>query len=312
MVENCFLCIEKNTCIRVSFYNYKFLTMRVFKKTADLRDAIDSIQAAKESIGFVPTMGALHEGHASLIRRSKSENDHTIVSIFVNPTQFNNPDDLKNYPRTLTHDLILLNEYNVDIVFAPSENEIYPEPDHRNFDFAPLDKVMEGVHRPGHFNGVAQIVSRLFDIVQPVRAYFGQKDFQQLAVIRALVKKMDYPIDIVACPTVREADGLAMSSRNMLLDSELRQRAAVIPATLQKACELRSQLPVDDLKQWVIAAVNANEPLEVEYFEIVDSETLQPVSSWFQAPEIVGCIAVFAGKVRLIDNVVLTGPAFPN
>lgn len=257
------------------------------------------------SIGFVPTMGALHKGHLSLVEKARDENKTVVASIFVNPTQFNDPKDLQRYPRDIDADLKLLAPTGCDIVFAPEPEEIYPEPDTRKFDFGELETVMEGKHRPGHFNGVAQVVSKLFDIVKPDRAYFGQKDFQQLAVIKQLVKQLQLPVEIMACPIIREESGLAMSSRNQLLSSEQRENAAVINETLRKAKKLSGEKSVEELTEWVTVTINKNPLLDVEYFEVVDDENLQPVKSWKDSGTKVGCIAVYCGKIRLIDNIVL-------
>lgn len=259
----------------------------------------------KGSVGFVPTMGALHKGHLSLVEKAAAENGVVVVSIFVNPTQFNDPDDLKRYPRDLDSDMKLLQSTRCDLVFVPAVNEIYPEPDTRRFDFGKLEQVMEGKHRPGHFNGVAQVVSRLFDIVQPDKAYFGQKDFQQLAVIMAMVRMLDLPVEIIPCPIIREESGLAMSSRNELLLPEQRAEAALIYKTLVQARQLTTEKSVNELEKWVRDSINKSPHLNVEYFEIVDSETLQPVLQWEAEGPKTGCIAVFCGKVRLIDNVVM-------
>jgi len=256
------------------------------------------------TIGFVPTMGALHAGHISLVKQAVSENRIVVVSIFVNPTQFNDKSDLERYPRTLESDLKLLEKTGCQIVFAPSALEVYPEPDTRKFDFGLLETVMEGKHRPGHFNGVAQVVSKLFGFVQPDKAYFGLKDFQQLAIIKEMVRQLKLDIEIVACPIVREASGLAMSSRNELLTAGERKNAATISETLVMAKELSKQKSVNELETWVIETINKNVDLTVEYFEIVDDRHLQPVKSWDENCTKVGCIAVFCGKVRLIDNVV--------
>ncbi len=255
-------------------------------------------------IGFVPTMGALHAGHISLVNQAVSENQIVVVSIFVNPTQFNDKNDLDRYPRTLESDLKLLEKTGCQIIFAPSANEVYPEPDIRKFNFGPLETVMEGKHRPGHFNGVAQVVSKLFDFVKPDKAYFGLKDFQQLAIINEMVRQLRLDIEIIACPIVREESGLAMSSRNELLTLEERKNAALISETLFKAKELGYQKSVHELESWVVETINKNPFLTVEYFEIVDSQQLQPVKNWEVDCTKVGCIAVFCGKVRLIDNIV--------
>ena len=278
--------------------------IKVLSTTEEAKQILRKLKGEGKSIGFVPTMGALHEGHVSLVKRAVSENEVVAVSLFVNPTQFNDKNDLKNYPRTPEKDLALLESAGVHYVFMPTENEIYPEPDTRQFDFGMLDKVMEGEHRPGHFNGVAQVVSKLFDIVQPQRAYFGQKDFQQLAIIRELVRKFNYDIDIVACPILREADGLAMSSRNMLLTPEKRASAPLISKTLFEARNIMGEKTVEELINWVEIIINSNPHLEVEYFEISNAKTLEPVRDWNAAEQIVGCIAVHAGQVRLIDNVI--------
>jgi pantoate--beta-alanine ligase len=256
------------------------------------------------SIGFVPTMGALHRGHISLIEKAKKENEIVVASIFVNPTQFNDPSDLQRYPRNLEADLKLLEPTGCDFVFAPDVNEIYPEPDTRVFEFGHLSQVMEGKYRPGHFNGVAQVVSKLFDIVNPDKAYFGQKDFQQLAIIKKLAKDLYPSIAIVPCPIVREPDGLAMSSRNMLLTVDQRNEAVLISQTLFKAKNLTYHNSVKELADWVTTEVNKSKWLNVEYFEIVDESTLLPVEAWEDKGTKVGCIAAYCGKIRLIDNIV--------
>jgi pantoate--beta-alanine ligase len=257
------------------------------------------------TIGFVPTMGALHAGHLSLVRNAMEENEMVVVSIFVNPTQFNDPKDLQRYPRDIEADLKLLEPTGCDLVFAPEPEEIYPDPDTRKFDFGKLETVMEGKHRPGHFNGVAQVISKLFRIVKPDKAYFGQKDFQQLAIIKQLVKQLQLPIEIVACPIIREESGLAMSSRNQLLSAVERENAAIINKTLQAAKKLSAKKSVQELTEWVTETINKNPLLYVEYFEVVDDETLQPVKSWKDSGTKIGCIAAYCGKIRLIDNIVL-------
>jgi len=277
--------------------------MKLVKTVKELRSEIEKF-GSNEQVGFVPTMGALHDGHLSLVRQAVAENEVVVVSIFVNPTQFNDPKDLERYPRTLQADLKLLEPTGCKIVFAPNANEVYPEPDTRKFNFGELEKVMEGKHRPGHFNGVAQVVSKLFDMVQPAKAYFGLKDFQQLAIIKNMVKQLQLPVQIVSCEIVREKSGLAMSSRNELLTSEQRENATVISKTLFQAKELTEQKSVEELTNWVIETVNKNPFLDVEYFEIVDDEQLQPVKSWDEEKTKVGCIAVHCGEIRLIDNFV--------
>jgi len=282
--------------------------MNIFYSAINLKKELQIHKNNFSNIGFVPTMGALHQGHTSLVKKAKSENNFCVASIFVNPTQFNNPEDLKKYPRTLETDLSMLEAAGCDVVFIPSVDAMYPEKDTRVFDFNKLDSVMEGQFRPGHFNGVGQIVSKLFDIVQPHKAYFGQKDFQQLAIIKYLAKHFmpELNIEIIACPIIREADGLAMSSRNLLLTPEHRKLAPVISQTLFKAVEIAKQYSVVDLKQWVIDQINQNELLKVEYFEIVDDTQLVPITNWDENNIKVGCIAVFAGNVRLIDNVIFS------
>jgi len=277
--------------------------MKLVKTVKELRSEIEKF-GSNEQVGFVPTMGALHDGHLSLVRQAVAENQVVVVSIFVNPTQFNDPKDLERYPRTLEADLNLLEPTGCKIVFAPNANEVYPEPDTRKFDFGQLEKVMEGKHRPGHFNGVAQVVSKLFDMVQPDKAYFGLKDFQQLAIIKNMVKQLQLPVQIVPCEIVREKSGLAMSSRNELLTSDQRENATVISKTLFQAKELTGQKSVEELTNWVIETVNKNPFLDVEYFEIVDDEQLQPIKSWDEEKTKVGCIAIHCGEIRLIDNFV--------
>ena len=277
--------------------------MEIVKPVSEAKAKISKFKKEGKSIGFVPTMGALHLGHLSLTAESIKNNDITVVSIFVNPTQFNNPNDLSTYPKCLEQDLEKLSNYNPDIVFVPEVADIYPEPDTRVFNFGHLDLVMEGKNRPGHFNGVAQVVSKLFDIVNPDNAYFGQKDFQQVAVIKQMVKDLKLSVNIVPCPIIREEDGLAMSSRNLLLAKEERKNAAKISETLFKACNLAAELSVKQLKEWVIEEINKNPYLSVEYFEIVDDTYLKDVKSWDEDCVKVGCITVQVGNVRLIDNI---------
>ena len=280
--------------------------MKVINKTSDLQAIIEQFKNDGKSIGLVPTMGALHKGHLSLVKNSISNNDITVVSIFVNPTQFNNPNDLASYPRTVDKDLELLQTIGCDIVFAPEADDIYSksETDSRfEFDFEGLDKVMEGKFRPGHFNGVVQIVSRLFYIVHPDRAYFGEKDFQQLAIIRLMTRRYNLPIEIVPCPIVREDSGLALSSRNSLLKDNEKQVASHIYAVLNESRQFVPQTEVEELKQCVIAAIEQKPELKVEYFDIVDGHTLKSIGKWDECDYVVGCITVFCGNVRLIDNI---------
>jgi len=275
--------------------------MQLYSTIYSLQRALSKERNAGKTVGFVPTMGALHQGHLELVKRSVAENDVTAVSIFVNPTQFNDANDLLKYPRTLEADCDLLRTAACSCVFAPETKEIYPEPDSRQFDFGNLASVMEGRFRPGHFNGVAQVVSRLFDIVKPDKAYFGEKDFQQLAIVRELVRQLDLKVQIIACPIVRENDGLAMSSRNRRLNENQRKQAVIISKTLFESRKMRKKCSVSELKQWVIDRINAS-GLQVEYFEIVNGNTLQPIEKWEDTDYPVGCAAVFAGEVRLIDN----------
>ena len=281
--------------------------MKLVHTIQELRAELDIQRKAGKKIGFVPTMGALHEGHASLVRRAVAENEIVVVSVFVNPTQFNDKNDLLKYPRTLEADCELLEKEGTAYVFAPSVEEIYPEPDTRQFSYAPLDTVMEGKFRPGHFNGVCQVVSKLFMMVEPDVAYFGEKDFQQLAIIREMVKQMNFPLQIVGCPIVREADGLALSSRNARLSDEQRKQALEISQTLFKSQEYAASHTLAETQLFVEESIAAAEGLELEYFEIVDGMTLQKIASWEDTDYVVGCITVFCGEVRLIDNIKYKG-----
>ncbi len=277
--------------------------METITNSEELRRALGSRD--RSGIGFVPTMGALHAGHRSLVERARRECATVVVSVFVNPTQFHDKTDLKNYPRTPEADLRLLEEVGADYVFMPSVEEVYPEPDTRTFDFGMIDKVMEGATRPGHFNGVAQVVSRLFDLVKPAKAYFGEKDFQQIAVIREMVRQLRIPVEIIPCPIVRGEDGLALSSRNTLLDTDHRTAAPYIYKVLKAAVEKSHQTTPDQLAAWVTAQVESNPLLKVIYFQVVDAATMQQVRTWEESPAIQGCIAVQAGDIRLIDNIKL-------
>ena len=279
--------------------------MKVFHKNVDLQNELFEVRKQGKSVGLVPTMGALHEGHASLVKRSVAENDVTVVSVFVNPTQFNDKNDLKSYPRDLDADCRLLEECGADYVFAPAVEEMYPEPDTRHFEFPPVSTVMEGAHRPGHFNGVCQVVSRLFYIVRPEKAYFGEKDWQQIAVVKAMVKSLGLGVHIVECPIVRDADGLARSSRNALLSADERVIAPEIFKHLQASLEFAKTHSVKETHDAVVSGINAVDGLDVEYFSIVDGDTLQDVGAWDDAQHVVGCITVYCGKrpVRLIDHI---------
>ena len=289
------------------FFNFVRLfqpRMELFYTIRELQEVLNRDRRRGLSIGFVPTMGALHLGHLSLVQRAGLENERVIISIFVNPTQFNDPNDLCKYPRTLGADLALLSSVHCDYIFAPEADEIYPVPDTRKFDFGALGMVMEGHFRPGHFNGVAQVVSKLFDIVKPNNAYFGRKDFQQYSIIRNMVSTLKLPVEIVACDIVRETDGLAMSSRNALLSKEHRAVASQIYTILQEARYESNSFTPEDVKKHVVEKINSVALLKIEYFEIVDERTLEPVSNWEQQGMKVGCIAVYAGLVRLIDNII--------
>ena len=277
--------------------------MKVIHTIKDLQAELSVLKAQGKKVGLVPTMGALHAGHASLVKRSVNENEVTVVSVFVNPTQFNDKNDLVKYPRTLDADCKLLEACGATYAFAPSVEEMYPEPDTRQFSYAPLDTVMEGAFRPGHFNGVCQIVSKLFEAVKPHRAYFGEKDFQQLAIIREMVRQMQFDLEIVGCPIVREEDGLALSSRNARLSAEERENALKISQTLFKSRTFAATHTVSETLKFVEDAIAAVPGLRLEYFEIVDGNTLQKVDNWTQTSYVVGCITVFCGDVRLIDNI---------
>ena len=277
---------------------------RIYTKN-ELKAALDKERGEGRKVGFVPTMGALHEGHASLVRRSVEANDVTVVSVFLNPTQFNDKTDLEKYPRTLEEDCALLEACGADIVFAPSVDEMYPEPDTRQFSYPPTDSVMEGAHRPGHFNGVCQIVSKLFEAVKPHRAYFGEKDFQQIAVIRRMVDDLGLGLEIVPCPVIREPEGLAMSSRNTLLTSAERQTANHIYGTLKASKAWMATESLSDVRSHVVKEINSVPGLEVQYYSIVDGCTLSDVENWEGSDDIVGCITVFCGSqpIRLIDHI---------
>lgn len=277
--------------------------MKIIYTISDLQAELSVLRAKGNKIGFVPTMGALHAGHASLVEQSIKDNDITVVSIFVNPTQFNDPADLDKYPRTLEADCKLLEEIGTSIIFVPSVTEMYPKQDTRIFSFHPLDTVMEGKYRPGHFNGVAQIVSKLFDAVEPDKAYFGEKDFQQLAIIREMVKQLNYKVQIIGCPIVREVDGLALSSRNARLSEKERKIALKISQTLFKSTNFARSHSVKETCEFVEKQISEEAGLTLEYFEIVNADTLQKINDWDNVSSAVGCITVFCGEVRLIDNI---------
>jgi len=277
--------------------------MEIFNTITAVKKSLELYRNQGKSIGLVPTMGALHEGHLSLIRKCINDNSITVVSIFINPTQFNDPDDYKRYPRDLDLDLKILKQYSCDVVFVPSVDEMYPEKDTRIFNFGSLDKHMEGKYRPDHFNGVALVVTKLFEIINPHKAYFGEKDFQQLAIIKDLTKKLDLPVTIIGCPVIREKDGLAMSSRNSLLSPEERKSATIIFSTLNKIKSQTGKMSVNGVKNYVRDTINKDPLLEIEYFEIVDAYELKPIKKWTENIPSVGCIAIHVGQVRLIDNI---------
>ena len=296
------------------------MTMKQIQKAAELTSAVNEAKQKGLEIGLVPTMGALHEGHLSLIERAMKENDLVVVSLFVNPIQFNNKEDLEKYPRTIDNDLKLIASLPQArakelLAFTPTVDEMYPDGEPKEvYHFGPVEEVMEGPRRPGHFSGVAVVVRRLFDLAQPKRAYFGEKDYQQIAVIRSLLEQIKYPIELVPCPIVRADDGLALSSRNMRLSPAARQMAPAINATLEQAAEMAEFEEVDDVKEWVLDTLASYHAVndcpdglrfEPEYFEIVDAITLQPIEDWEDAGDLgaVGCIAVWLDGVRLIDIV---------
>ncbi|MDE7413036.1 MAG: pantoate--beta-alanine ligase [Muribaculaceae bacterium] len=279
--------------------------MIILRTVSELESYVGRERNNGRSIGLVPTMGALHAGHLSLVERAVKENDDVIVSVFVNPTQFNNPDDLSSYPRTEEADCALLARAGASVAFVPSVEEMYPSgaKREREFELGTAAEVMEGKYRPGHFQGVAQIVCRLFEIARPTRAYFGEKDFQQIAVIKNMVESEGLDVDIVPCPIKRADDGLALSSRNTLLSLEQRAIAPEIYKALVAGVEYSRSHGVKETHDKVVELVNSHEGLDTEYFEIVDARTLLPVEEWTESPEVMGCITVFCGKVRLIDNI---------
>lgn len=278
----------------------------IYTETIDkTKEAVSRARKEGKKIGFVPTMGALHEGHIALVQGAARENDFVVVSIFVNPIQFNNQEDLKRYPRNIAGDKQMLEDMDCDLLFHPGVKEMYPEEVSVEYDFGELDKVLEGKFRPGHFKGVAVVVKRLFDIVEPDNAYFGEKDYQQLQIVRELVRKEDIPVNIRAYPTLREADGLAMSSRNKNLSEEERKIASVLYNTLSKAKSMAFRRPVDEIKEWANKQINNYQAFDVEYFEIVDGETLKSVQNLEAGNKYVFLVAAHLGKVRLIDNVII-------
>lgn len=281
--------------------------MQILNHISALQAAIAASVKDKPSVGFVPTMGALHAGHTSLITKAASENDIVVASVFVNPTQFNEQADLLKYPRTLDNDAILAEKAGCHFLFVPDVSEIYPDNSSRllSIDFGPLEQYMEGAFRPGHFIGMASVVKRLFDIVQPTRAYFGEKDFQQLAIVRRMVQMLNIPVEIIGCPTVRENDGLAMSSRNMHLNPTERLAAVIISQTLIQAQKNRLSLSAQDVKSLAVQQLHSSPLIKVEYFDLVDAVSLAPINTWDDCPAVRACVAVKLGSTRLIDNMPL-------
>lgn len=277
--------------------------MIICKTIAELQEMVRKQKAKGKCIGFVPTMGALHEGHLSLVGQSRKVCDFTVVSIFVNPTQFNNPSDFTNYPIRMDEDKAMLESAGTDVLFLPSVQEMYPQKDTREFDFDGLDLVMEGKFRPGHFNGVAQIVSKLFDAALPDKSFFGQKDFQQLAIIRHMTTSLNYPVEIMACPIIREPDGLAMSSRNLRLSPGQRKKAVLLSQALLDAHKLavEGSSPAE-IKEYVRSLFASDPEYHFEYFEIVDTHSLRELASLDESSDRTACIAVYVGEIRLIDN----------
>ena len=277
--------------------------MLILTKIADLRAFITIAKDSGKTIGFVPTMGALHQGHISLLNYSKQQCELSICSVFVNPTQFNDPKDLERYPRMPEKDARLLEDNGCDVLFLPAVEEMYPNgPLKESFDFGHLDKILEGAHRPGHFNGVAQVVKRFFEIVTPDKAFFGSKDYQQVMIVKALIRQLRLPIELVACPILREPDGLAMSSRNALLTKEERKLAGLIPGMMQQAAQLATELGIAAAKAYVAEQVSQHELMKLDYYEICDADTLEILNDLPKGKKAVALIALFTGRIRLIDN----------
>jgi len=281
--------------------------MEVFEKIVDLQDHLQNFKDKGAVIGFVPTMGALHDGHLSLVRKARQECDVVVASIFVNPVQFNNKIDLQKYPRSMDEDLKKLTAEECDVAFVPQEAEMLnrTNTDTSKYNFGYIEEVMEGAFRPGHFKGVAYIVEKLFGIVKPDKAFFGEKDYQQLTIIKELVKQTKMPVEIISCPTIRESDGLAMSSRNVLLSSTERQTAKLISQTLFEAKQKVNEMEVASLRTWAINKFQQNPEINLQYFDIVNGDDLQPVNSWNDNNKVVGCIAATVGTTHLIDNLLL-------
>jgi len=279
--------------------------MEIFTTIAEARNYILKAKSSGRTIGFVPTMGALHAGHLALINRASAENDVSVASIFVNPIQFNNKSDLAKYPRPIDNDIQKLVEIGCDVLFNPDELEMYPEPVFDKYEFGQLDKVLEGKYRPGHFNGVAVVVRKLFEIITPDKAYFGMKDYQQLRIIQTLTSGLRLPVEIVPCPTIREKDGLAMSSRNVRLTQNQRRIAPVIYRILNGIKENAGKMTVNEAEIWAVSKLNKYDEMTVEYLSVVDAETLLPINDWSDSQKCIVCTAVFLGEVRLIDNLMI-------
>ena len=279
--------------------------MLIFRQIIEVKLFLAELQQQKRTIGFVPTMGALHQGHISLIEVSKQQCDVTVCSIFVNPTQFNNSEDLTRYPRTPEVDIQLLKDSGCDVLYMPDVNDIYPEPDTRQFDFGYLDTILEAEHRPGHYNGVGQVVSILLEGIKPHKAFFGSKDYQQVMIIKSLVKLLNLEVEIISCPILRESDGLAMSSRNTLLTADERKTASLIPIMMQKAKELVIEYGIDKAKLFVSDEISKVSMMKLDYYEVCDAETLKPIVSLNHNQKAISLIAVFVGKIRLIDNLMI-------
>jgi len=277
--------------------------MKIYNKTDPVIREINGLKKRGMTIGFVPTMGALHKGHLSLLHRAREANHIVAASIFINPLQFNDKRDLVNYPRTIDEDIEQLESAGCDLLYAPSEEEIYRGHKQIIYDFGHLGNIMEGRFRKGHFNGVATVVHKLFEIIKPDRAYFGEKDFQQLVIVNKLTQDYALPVEIISCPTIREDDGLALSSRNRLLTKKQRKDASLIPDVLFEARDKALYMSVDEIREWVINRISSNKEFDLEYFEIVDSVELKEITKWSEQKQKVGCIAVKVGDVRLIDNI---------
>ncbi len=279
--------------------------MKIYTTIDEIQHYLKTQLSDQATIGFVPTMGALHEGHLSLLKKARSENKIVVCSIFVNPIQFNNKEDFDKYPQTIDNDIQYLENANCDILFHPSVNEMYPEKIMKEFDWGELDKILEGKFRPGHFNGVGIVLEKLFNIIKPHRAYFGEKDYQQLLITKKLVNLLNLSVQIITCSTVREKDGLAMSSRNMRLTDEERQIAPVVYQILLQAKEQVKKESVDEIKRWVIKELQKY-PVTLDYFEIADAENLRFISNWKESTNSIALIAWYLGKIRLIDNIYIS------